>query len=158
MPLAERGGCFGGSLPMETSCPAEEAERQCNVNFFLLKCSLLLRFFSCAFSVSFGRTCGVFNLRDALLLGKSLEAPGICWDHPSFSCCCIFGQKSARIGWGRGSRGSASTWDVGCTRRVIPERALWSWEWVKGDVSGCSFCLQLCQTCRVTKAWWQLFR
>uniref|UniRef100_A0A803VVY3 Adenosylhomocysteinase like 1 n=1 Tax=Ficedula albicollis TaxID=59894 RepID=A0A803VVY3_FICAL len=27
-------GCFRGSLPMETSCPAEEAESQCNVNFF----------------------------------------------------------------------------------------------------------------------------
>lgn len=44
----------------------------------------LAEVFSCAFSVSFGRMCGVFNLRDALPLGKSLEAPGICWDHPSF--------------------------------------------------------------------------
>lgn len=78
---------------METSCPAEEAESQCNVNFFLLKCSLLLRFFSCAFSVSFGRMCVVFNLRDALPLGKSLEAPGICRDHPSFFAGAFLGRN-----------------------------------------------------------------
>lgn len=61
---------------------------------------------------------------------------GRAWKHQGsvgttqLSCCCIFGQKSAGIGWNRGwgSRGSASTWDEGCTRSVIAEGALESWE------------------------------
>lgn len=116
----------------------------------------LAEVFACAFCVSFGRMCGVFNLQDALLLGKSLEATRDLLGPPQLSCCCIFGQKSAGMGWGRGS---ASTGDAYCTRSVIPEGALGSWEWVKGDVSGCSFYLHvLCPICRVTKTWRQLFR
>lgn len=57
----------------------------------------LAEVFACAFCVSFGRMCGVFNLQDALLLGKSLEAPGICWDHPSFLAAAFLGRNL--LGW-----------------------------------------------------------
>lgn len=112
---------------------------QCQL--LLLKRPLSLSFFPCAFSVGFGRLCCVFNLRDALLLGKSLGAPEFLPGPPRLSRCCVFGQKSV----GTGSVGACRE---GCTVFVLykPGGASGSQRWVKEDVlslAGCFFYLQV---------------
>lgn len=100
LPLAERrrrGGCFRASLTMETSVTPRRLKANAMSTTFVETFSLA-RFFPLAFGVGFGRPCCVFNLWDAPLLGKSLEAPGFLPGPPHLSRCCVFW---AEIGWDR---------------------------------------------------------